>query len=188
MEELQEALLSCSLLLKDFSPAPSVCRTPTSTANMMTESCKPLLQSCILQGRWQHFLLATSQPSMDAPGDCDRATCLHLLGTPMDALHDAFWPANFQPTCSILYLGACSSHIVMILNHLSMMASEAVAINVLAICLTNAHVPLQCRSMTIAGVAFLMGCVWQVAAKRYVALLLVGRIFWGWGWALQISQ
>ena len=31
----------------------------------------------------------------------------------------------------------------MILNHLSMMASEAVAINVLAICLTNAHVPLQ---------------------------------------------
>ncbi len=35
--------------------------------------------------------------------------------------------------------------------------------------------------MTIAGVAFLIGCVWQVAAKRYVALLLVGRIFWGVG-------
>jgi len=42
-------------------------------------------------------------------------------------------------------------------------------------------VPTQCRSMTIAGVAFLIGCVWQVAAKRHVALLLVGRIFWGVG-------
>ena len=40
---------------------------------------------------------------------------------------------------------------------------------------------VRCRSMTIAGVAFLIGCVWQVAAKRHVALLLVGRIFWGVG-------
>lgn len=38
-----------------------------------------------------------------------------------------------------------------------------------------------CRSMLIAGVAFLIGCVWQVAAKKYVGLLLVGRIFWGVG-------
>lgn len=37
------------------------------------------------------------------------------------------------------------------------------------------------RSMTIAGVAFLIGCVWQVAAKKHVALLLVGRVFWGVG-------
>ena len=35
--------------------------------------------------------------------------------------------------------------------------------------------------MTIAGVAFLIGCVWQVAAKNHVALLLVGRVFWGVG-------
>lgn len=35
--------------------------------------------------------------------------------------------------------------------------------------------------MTIAGVAFLIGCVWQVAAKKHVALLLVGRVFWGVG-------
>lgn len=35
--------------------------------------------------------------------------------------------------------------------------------------------------MLIAGVAFLIGCVWQVAAKKYVGLLLVGRIFWGVG-------
>ena len=40
---------------------------------------------------------------------------------------------------------------------------------------------LCCRSMTIAGVAFLIGCVWQVAAKKHVALLLVGRVFWGVG-------
>lgn len=35
--------------------------------------------------------------------------------------------------------------------------------------------------MLIAGVAFLIGCVWQVAAKKYVGLLLIGRIFWGVG-------
>ena len=35
--------------------------------------------------------------------------------------------------------------------------------------------------MTIAGTAFLIGCVWQAAAKKYVALLLVGRVFWGIG-------
>lgn len=35
--------------------------------------------------------------------------------------------------------------------------------------------------MLIAGISFLIGCVWQVAAKRYVALLLIGRIFWGVG-------
>ena len=35
--------------------------------------------------------------------------------------------------------------------------------------------------MLIAGVAFLVGCIWQVAAKKYVGLLLVGRIFWGVG-------
>lgn len=40
---------------------------------------------------------------------------------------------------------------------------------------------MRCRSMTIAGAAFLIGCVWQVAAKKHVALLLVGRVFWGVG-------
>ena len=35
--------------------------------------------------------------------------------------------------------------------------------------------------MTIAGVAFLIGCMWQVAARKHVALLLVGRVFWGGG-------
>ena len=61
------------------------------------------------------------------------------------------------------------------------MAVEAVAITVLAFSFTHDDAPTQCRSMTIAGSAFLIGCVWQAAAKRYVALLLVGRIFWGVG-------
>ena len=42
-----------------------------------------------------------------------------------------------------------------------------------------------CRSMTIAGVAFLIGCVWQIGAKKHVALLLVGRVFRGVGLGFQ---
>lgn len=61
------------------------------------------------------------------------------------------------------------------------MAFEALATTVPALSFIHHDFPVQCRSMTIAGVAFLIGCVWQVAAKRYVALLLVGRIFWGVG-------
>ena len=35
--------------------------------------------------------------------------------------------------------------------------------------------------MTIAGTAFIIGAFWQAAAKRHVALLLTGRVFWGVG-------
>ena len=118
---------------------------------------------------WQAFpsimhFTGTSQPHMDVPGDCVKATCLQLLGTPMDALHDAVWLAKFPPTCSILYFGLVMNpnHVM----HVSIMALKAVATTVLAFSLTHDDIPMHCRSMTIAGVAFLIGCVWQVAAKR----------------------
>ncbi len=86
-------------------------------------------------------------------------------------------PANMQHTeVWCLFMPPCHDP-----NDVSMMAVEAVATTVLPLSFTHDDFPMQCRSMTIAGVAFLIGCVWQVAAKRYVALLLVGRIFWGVG-------
>ena len=35
--------------------------------------------------------------------------------------------------------------------------------------------------MTIAGTVFIIGAFWQAAARRHVALLLTGRVFWGIG-------
>ena len=45
---------------------------------------------------------------------------------------------------------------------------------------TNPRLP-SCRSMIIAGTAFLIGSVFQAAAKSTIALLFIGRVFWGIG-------
>lgn len=38
-----------------------------------------------------------------------------------------------------------------------------------------------CRSMMIAGSAFLIGAIFQASAKSTIALIFIGRIFWGVG-------
>ena len=70
--------MSWSLSLRSSSPAQWVLRTLTSIASMMTEFCRHLLPSCTSPGRWQRFLLASSQPSMGAPGELEGTLFLFI--------------------------------------------------------------------------------------------------------------
>ena len=96
----------------------------------------------------------------------------HCKPTPLSCISLALSLQSQPPTSHSIGDAKGEYHLLSLANPLSLLRQR---------CTTQRLRLPSYRSMIIAGTSFLIGAVFQASAKNTIALLFIGRVFWGIG-------